>query len=166
MQSGRFLVLVGPPHSSRVQTTMNQYPSRKALPAAQRVADKAFSTLENFLHIEAVSGIVLLIAAAVALIWANSSAAASYAHLWHMPLSLGLGDYAISHSLHFWINDALMTVFFLVVGMEIRREIHEGALASLKLAALPMAAALGGVVVPALLYLSLNGAEGLRQGWA
>ncbi|WP_251701884.1 Na+/H+ antiporter NhaA [Metapseudomonas boanensis] len=145
---------------------MDQHPSRKAMPAAQRLADKAFSTLEDFLHIEAVSGIVLLIAAAAALIWANSSAASSYTHLWHMPLSFALGDFVISHSLHFWINDALMTVFFLVVGMEIRREIHEGALASVKLAALPMAAALGGVAVPALVYLSINGAEGLRQGWA
>ena len=64
-----------------------------------------------------------------------------------MPLSFGVGDFVISNSLHFWINDALMTVFFLVVGMEIRREIHEGALANLKLAALPMIAACGGVLV-------------------
>ncbi len=145
---------------------MNQAPSPKALPAAQRIADKAFSAFEKFLHIEAVSGIVLLIAAAAALIWANSPYASSYEHLWHMPLSFGIGDFVVSNSLHFWINDALMTVFFLVVGMEIRREIHEGALANLKLAALPMVAAFGGVLVPALLYLTLNNAEGLRQGWA
>ncbi|SFB53692.1 sodium/proton antiporter, NhaA family [Azotobacter beijerinckii] len=145
---------------------MNQDPSRKALPSAQRLADKAFDALERFLHIEAVSGIVLLISAAIALIWANSPAAAGYEHLWHMPLSVGIGEHVVSRSLHFWINDALMTVFFLVVGMEIRREIHDGALASLKQAALPMAAALGGVAVPALLYLSVNGSEALRQGWA
>lgn len=145
---------------------MTPTPSRKAMPAAQRIATKAFNALEHFLHIEAVSGIVLLLAAAIALIWANSPAAASYVHLWHLPLGVNLGDFRISHSLHFWINDALMTVFFLVVGMEIRREIHDGALASLRLAALPMAAALGGVAVPALCYLALNGSEGLRQGWA
>ncbi|WP_280371501.1 Na+/H+ antiporter NhaA [Pseudomonas sp. BN411] len=145
---------------------MNQAPSPKALPAAQRIADKAFSAFEKFLHIEAVSGIVLLIAAAAALIWANSPYASSYEHLWHMPLSFGIGDFVVSNSLHFWINDALMTVFFLVVGMEIRREIHEGALANLKLAALPMIAAFGGVLVPALVYLTLNNTEGLRQGWA
>ncbi|AOE85157.1 Na+/H+ antiporter NhaA [Pseudomonas sp. TCU-HL1] len=145
---------------------MNQAPSPKALPAAQRIADKAFSAFEKFLHIEAVSGIVLLIAAAAALILANSPYANSYEHLWHMPLSFGIGDFVVSNSLHFWINDGLMTVFFLVVGMEIRREIHEGALASLKLAALPMVAAFGGVLVPALLYLSFNSTEGLRQGWA
>ncbi|MFC5699033.1 Na+/H+ antiporter NhaA [Pseudomonas sp. GCM10022186] len=145
---------------------MNQAPSPKALPAAQRIADKAFSAFEKFLHIETVSGIVLLIAAAAALIWANSPYAGGYEHFWHMPLSFGIGDLVISNSLHFWINDGLMTLFFLVVGMEIRREIHEGALASLKLAALPMIAAFGGVLVPALLYLSFNSAEGLRQGWA
>ncbi|HEP9160004.1 TPA: Na+/H+ antiporter NhaA [Pseudomonas aeruginosa] len=145
---------------------MNQAPSRKALPAAQRIADKAFSAFEKFLHIEAVSGVVLLIAAAAALIWANSPYAASYEHLWHTTLSFGIGDFVISNSLHFWINDALMTVFFLVVGMEIRREIHEGALANLKLATLPMVAAFGGVLVPALVYLAFNSADGLRQGWA
>lgn len=145
---------------------MNQHPSREVLPAAQRMADKAFNSLEKFLHIEALSGVVLLIAAAVALIWANSPAAASYEHLWHTPLSIALGDHAISYSLHFWINDALMTVFFLVVGMEIRREIHEGALADIKLATLPVVAACGGVLVPALLYLSLNSTEELRRGWA
>ncbi len=145
---------------------MNRHLPSKALPAARRVADKAFSALEHFLHIEAVSGIVLMLAAAIALIWANSSAADSYHHLWHLPLSIGLGDWQISQSLHFWINDGLMTVFFLVVGLEIRREIHEGALATLKLATLPMAAALGGVLVPALFYLAINSDPALRSGWA
>ena len=145
---------------------MARHPSRKALPPAQRVAEKAFNALENFLHIEAVSGIALLLAAAAALIWANSPAAASYEHLWHVPITFAVGEFALSQTLHFLINDALMTVFFLVVGMEIRREIHEGALKSLKLAALPVAAALGGVVVPALFYLGIAGSEGIRQGWA
>lgn len=140
--------------------------SRQTLPRAQRIADRAFSAISHFLHIEAVSGIVLLLAAAIALIWANSPAAASYHALWHAQLSIGLGSYVLSQSLHFWINDALMTVFFLVVGMEIRREIHEGALSSVRLAALPLAAALGGVVVPALIYIALNGGALQRQGWA
>jgi NhaA family Na+:H+ antiporter len=100
---------------------MNRHAPRRA----QILAERAFSTLERFLHIEAVSGIVLLLAAAIALVWANSSASASYHALWHTPLSIGLGSQVVSQSLHFWINDALMAVFFLVVGMEIRREIHE-----------------------------------------
>ena len=145
---------------------MNPTPSRKALPAAQRIASKTFDALEHFLHIEAVSGIVLLLAAAVALVWANSPAAESYEHLWHLPLGFSLGSFSVSQSLHFWINDALMTVFFLVVGMEIRREIHDGALADLRQAALPLAAALGGVAVPALAYLAVSGSAELRQGWA
>ena len=146
--------------------TMDRHSSHQAIPRAQLFAERAFSTLERFLHIEAVSGIVLLVAAAAALIWANSPAADSYHALWHAPLSFGLGSYVVSQSLHFWINDALMTVFFLVVGMEIRREIHEGALSSWRLASLPIVAALGGVMVPALIYLALNGEPVPRQGWA
>lgn len=146
---------------------MIRHPSAKALPAAQRMTEAAFHTLEKFLHIEAVSGVILLLTAAVALLWANLPAfAESYQHLWHTPLGLRFGGYEISHSLHFWINDGLMTLFFLVVGMEIRREIHDGALASLSQAALPMAAALGGVLAPALIY-ALEASNGeLRQGWA
>ena len=145
---------------------MNRTPSRQTLPRAQILAERALASLERFLHLEAVSGIVLLLAAAVALIWANSSASDSYHALWHAPLTIGVGSHVVSQSLHFWINDALMAVFFLVVGMEIRREIHEGALASLKLAALPLAAALGGVLVPALIYVALNTAPAPLRGWA
>jgi NhaA family Na+:H+ antiporter len=140
--------------------------SRQSLPRAQLIAERAFSTISHFLHIEAVSGIVLLLAAAIALLWANSPVASSYHALWHMPVSIGLGSYVLSQTLHFWINDALMTVFFLVVGMEIRREIHEGALSNLRLATLPLAAAVGGVAVPALIYVALNGGALQRQGWA
>ncbi|RZL07951.1 MAG: Na+/H+ antiporter NhaA [Rubrivivax sp.] len=133
---------------------------------AQLVAERALYALERFFHIQAVSGVILVVAAAIALAWANSAWADSYHALWHAPLSIGLGSFSVSQSLHFWINDGLMTVFFLVVGMEIRREIHEGALASLRLAALPLAAALGGVVVPALIYLAMNGDPAARPGWA
>src|SRR3546814_17254234 len=97
----------------------------------------------------AVGGAVLLAAAAIALAWANSAFSHSYHALWHTPLSFRLGSYEFAQPLHFWINDALMTVFFLVVGMEIRREIHEGAPSNFRQAALPLAPALGGVAVPA-----------------
>jgi NhaA family Na+:H+ antiporter len=140
--------------------------SPHGLPRAQLLAERAFATFERFIHIEAVSGVVLLLAAAVALFWANSPFAESYHHLWHLPLSIGIGEHIFSRSLHFWVNDALMTIFFLVVGMEIRREIHEGTLSRLDQAVLPLAAAAGGVAVPALIYLALN-PVGLRaQGWA
>jgi Na+:H+ antiporter, NhaA family len=145
---------------------VSRYPSRAGVPPVQLAAEKVFNAIERFLHVETVGGIVLLAAAAAALIWANSSAYASYQQLWHAPLTLGLGGYVFAQPLHFWINDGLMTVFFLVVGMEIRREIHEGALSSVRLAALPLAAALGGVVVPALIYLLMNSEPSARQGWA
>lgn len=136
------------------------------LPRAQLLAERAFATLQRFLHVEAVGGVVLLMAAAFALIWANSPFAESYHALWHLPLSVGLGEFVLSRSLHFWINDALMTIFFLVVGMEIRREIHEGALSRPDQAALPVAAAAGGIIVPAVVYLSLNADPIRAQGWA
>src|SRR5690606_17068569 len=92
----------------------------------------------------------------VALVWANSPWAAAYEHLWHTPLGISLDESIFERPLHFWVNDGLMTIFFLVVGLEIRREIHEGALAGLRLAALPLAAALGGMLVPAGIYIALN----------
>lgn len=136
------------------------------LPRVQSLAERALTTLQHFLHIEAVSGGVLLVAAAVALLWANSTFADSYHAFWSLPLSIGFGDFTFSKPLHFWINDALMTVFFLVVGMEIRREIHEGALSKFDQAILPVVAAVGGVLVPALIYLGLNADPLSRHGWA
>lgn len=124
------------------------------------------AALEKFLHVEAVSGIVLLVAAAAALVWANSPLAGNYHAVWHAPLMFGVGDRTVSQPLHFWINEGLMTLFFLVVGMEIRREMHEGALSNLRQALLPVMAALGGVLVPALIYLALNQRSGQLQGWA
>lgn len=156
--------LVGPPRGVTMSTIPT--PDGQPLPRAQLIAERAFTTLERFLHIEAVSGIVLLSAAAVALSCANSSLAPSYHAVWHTALSVGVGNHQISQPLHFWINDGLMTIFFLVVGMEIRREIHEGALSDLRQAALPMAAAVGGVIAPALIYLSLNADPAQRHGWA
>lgn len=156
--------MVGPPRGLRVP--MNRRIPHNDLPRAQFLAERAVATLERFLHIEAVSGVVLLVAAAAALIWANSPFADSYHDLWHLSFSVGLGSFVFSQSLHFWINDALMTVFFLVVGMEIRREIHEGALSKLDQAILPVAAAAGGVIAPALIYLGLNAEPVRAQGWA
>jgi NhaA family Na+:H+ antiporter len=130
------------------------------------VADKLFNALERFLHVEAVSGVVLLIAAAIALWWANSSIGDTYAHFWHTPVTLGFGEHVVSQSLHFWINDGLMTIFFLVVGLEIRREIYEGALSTLQLAALPLIAAAGGVIAPAIIYVSMNTEPVVHAGWA
>lgn len=145
---------------------MKSNPICQELPRAQHLAERAFESLRRLFHHDAFAGIVLLTATAVALLWANSAYAASYHAIWHAPISIGLGSLEISQSLHFWINDGLMTLFFLVVGMEIRREMHEGALTDLRQASLPIAAAFGGVLVPALIYVAFNkGSIGLH-GWA
>lgn len=120
---------------------------------------------QEFAHNETSSGILLLACTLIALVWANSPLADTYAALWHTRFTIGLGSFLLDHDLHFWVNDALMAVFFFVVGLEIKREMVAGELASPRQAALPILAALGGVVVPALLYASLNfGTEGSR-GW-
>ncbi len=143
----------------------DQLPGRH-LPKSPFLVARALSALQHFLHVEAISGVVLLVAAAAALLWANSPFAHSYHDVWNLPISVHLGGFVFDRSLHFWINDALMTVFFLVVGMEIRREIHEGALSRFDQAILPVLAAVGGVLVPAMIYLSFNSAIGRSQGWA
>ncbi len=142
---------------------MNQHP-HAARPIA--VSDKFSDALDRFLHVEAISGIVLLVAAAIALGWANSPWSASYESFWHAPLTFGVGPWVIAQPLHFWINDGLMAIFFLVVGLEIRRELHEGALANTQQAILPIAAALGGVAVPALIFLGFNADPAAQRGWA
>ena len=120
----------------------------------------------RFISVEAVSGIVLLIAAALALLWANSPWAASYVALWHLPLSFGIARLLPAHDLHFRVNDGLMTVFFLVVGLEIRREMHDGSLSDPRVATLPIIAAVGGVLIPALVYVAINHSPDTRAGWA
>ena len=112
------------------------------------------------------SGVVLLAAAAIALAWANSPWAAAYEALWHLMLNLGVAEFLPARDLHFWVNDGLMSVFFLVVGLEIRREMHDGALSDPRVATLPIVAAVGGVVIPALLYLLFNMHPEARRGWA
>lgn len=119
----------------------------------------------RFISVEAASAVVLLAATALALGWANSPFAGSYEALWHRQLSFGIPLLA-RYDLHFWVNDGLMTVFFLLVGLEIRREINDGTLSDPRVATLPIIAAAGGVVVPALVYLLIGSAPEVRNGWA
>ena len=120
---------------------------------------------QDFTDKQSSGGIVLIAATVIALAWANSPWAESYVALWHTKLTVGVGDFSLSKDLTHWINDGLMAVFFLVVGLEIKREVLVGELSSVRNAALPVAAALGGAVVPALIYLAINaGTEG-SAGW-
>jgi NhaA family Na+:H+ antiporter len=132
---------------------------------ARRLARRALAPVERFLAIEAASGLLLLGAAAIALIWANSPWQESYRALWHTPLGLTLGPFSFQRDLQFWINDGMMTIFFFVVGLEIRREIHLGELSELRRAALPVAAALGGMLIPACIFAGLNLGRASMRGW-
>lgn len=130
------------------------------------LARRLLRPLEQFLRVEAASGVILLIVTVVALVWANSPWRAAYQALWHAQVTLGLGKLAVTDSVHFWINDGLMAIFFLVVGLEIRRELHDGALSQVRQAALPLAGAVGGAILPAAVYFLLNTDPALTRGWA
>jgi Na+:H+ antiporter, NhaA family len=132
---------------------------------ARRVARRIAAPVERFLAVEASSGIVLLLAALVALGIANSPLRESFEGLWHTSVAFAIGQWRIERDLHFVVNDGLMTIFFFVVGLEIRREIAHGELSQIKRAALPIAAALGGMVVPALIYLAFNAGGPAMHGW-
>ena len=121
--------------------------------------------VRNFLDTEAAGGIVLLAATLVALIWANSPFSESYASLWETRLRIELGGLVLDSDLRHWVNDALMAIFFFVVGLEIKRELVVGELNDVKRAALPVLAALGGMVVPALFYALLNAGGDGADGW-
>ncbi|MBA4180340.1 MAG: Na+/H+ antiporter NhaA [Anaerolinea sp.] len=137
-----------------------------AFAASRRFAANVFvGPAQAFIQTEASGGIVLLIAAAAALAWANSPWDQSYHDLWDAHLSLDLNLFAIDETLGHLVNDGLMTVFFFVVGLEIKRELLHGELASPRKAALPVAAAIGGMAVPALIYAAFNAGGDGQAGW-
>ncbi len=127
--------------------------------------EKLLSPLQEFLQQEASSGILLLVATIIALIWANSLWSESYHALWKDKLTFGYGNYELSKPLILWINDGLMAIFFFVVGLEIKREILIGELASFRKAILPVAAAVGGMLFPALIYAAFNHDKAGSAGW-
>ena len=127
--------------------------------------DRLVGPFARFLHVEAASGIVLLLFTAAALALANSPLAEGFLGIWKLPLGIEIGDFQIRHSLKHWINDGLMAVFFFVIGLEVKREIVLGELRDIRRAALPIAAAIGGMVVPAAIYLSLQAGQPAERGW-
>ena len=138
----------------------------KIVTTARAPAEVVLGPVMRFARLESSGGILLIMCAVAAMIWANSPASSSYLGLFHETiLTVGFGDWALSKPLLLWINDLLMAVFFLFVGLEIKREIIIGELRSPKAAALPIAAAIGGMVLPGVIYAALNaGGAGLR-GW-
>lgn len=121
--------------------------------------------VNRFIHQEFTGGIVLFVSVIIAIIWANSSAGESYHHLWETNLSVGFNNKAFDKPLHIWINDGLMALFFFVIGLELKREFIAGELSSPQKAILPMVAALGGMFVPALIYISINSGLDSAGGW-
>ncbi|MEO6975505.1 MAG: Na+/H+ antiporter NhaA [Gallionella sp.] len=126
---------------------------------------RVITPFEQFIRRETTSGILLMATAIIAMILANSFLGESYFHLIHTPTLLQIGGWRIEMSLHHWVNDGLMALFFFVVGMELKRELLVGELADLRQAALPIIAAIGGMVVPALIYLAINHDGDTAYGW-
>jgi NhaA family Na+:H+ antiporter len=135
-------------------------------PSARRArVRRIVDPLTEFLHAEAAGGVALLVATAIALVWANAGAS-GYASVWEHVLELGAGDLSLRLDLRHWINDALMAIFFFVVGLEIKRELVAGELRDRRAAALPVLAALGGVVLPALIFVAITAGTPEVSGWA
>jgi NhaA family Na+:H+ antiporter len=122
------------------------------------------TAFQNFFNTIANGGFLLILASIVALLWSNISPE-SYNHFWHQEFTLTIGNASLSHSLAHWVNDGLMTLFFFTVGLEIKREMLVGALSDPRRAALPVAAAVGGMIFPALIYWVFNGGASSMSGW-
>ena len=127
--------------------------------------DRVVAPIARFLHVESAGGVVLLLATVAALALANSPVSEVFLSLWKTPVGFSVGAFEIHHSLKHWINDGLMVIFFFVVSLEVKRELILGELRELRVAALPIAAALGGMVAPAALYLAFQWGEAAQHGW-
>lgn len=123
------------------------------------------SPFQRFAQSESFSGILLIFCTVVALVWANSPFRESYAHFWHLNIGVTIGPFSIEHSLAHWINDGLMAIFFFVIGLEIKREVLVGELASPSQALFPIVAAIGGMIFPALIYTYFNAGTNAISGW-
>jgi len=132
----------------------------------ERAFERVMTPFEEFIHNQTSSGLVLMATAVLALILANSAAATVYHHFFETEIVLSFGGWTLEMNLHHWINDGLMALFFFLVGLEIKREVLVGELASVRQAALPIIAAIGGMVVPALIYFAINPEGSAARGWA
>ncbi|MCB7136601.1 Na+/H+ antiporter NhaA [Cellulosimicrobium marinum] len=141
-----------------------QTPARPGPPLRIQLRPLAPS-LRSFLATEAGGAVLLLAATVVALVWANSAWAGAYEDLWHTTAGWHVGAWSFEMDLHHWVNDAAMAVFFLVIGLEINREVTSGELRNRRTVAVPALGALGGLAVPALLFLAFNAGTPAQHGW-
>ncbi len=131
----------------------------------EKAFDKVLTPLEDFIHRQTTSGVLLMLCAIAALYLANSQWSEAYFKLLHVPFTIGFPGFELSKSLHHWINDGLMAIFFFVVGLELKREILVGELADVKQAMFPIIAAIGGMVVPVAIYMGINPSGEAFNGW-
>ena len=131
----------------------------------EKAFNKVYTPFEHFLHAQTTTGIVLMSMTIIALILANTPMTEAYVHFFHTQIQIGVGSWSLSHSIHHWINDGLMAIFFFIVGLEIKREILVGELSVFKVAILPILSAIGGMVLPALIYFSINSTGEASNGW-
>ncbi len=131
----------------------------------EKAFKKVSTPFEHFLHAQTTTGMVLMFMTIFALILANSPMTETYVHFFHMKIDLNVGAWKLSHTIHHWINDGLMAIFFFIIGLEIKREILVGELSNMKVAILPILAAIGGMLIPALIYVSINSGMESASGW-
>lgn len=131
----------------------------------EKAFKKVSTPFEEFLHAQTTTGLILMAMTIIALVLANSPLYEAYSHFFHINIDFNVGSWTMSHSLHHWINDGLMAIFFFIIGLEIKREITAGELSNIKVAILPILAAIGGMVFPALIYISFNYGTAGAGGW-
>ncbi len=131
----------------------------------EKAFKKVSTPFEHFLHAQTTTGMVLMFMTIFALILANSPVAETYAHFFHTKIDFNVASWKLSHTIHHWINDGLMAIFFFIIGLEIKREILVGELSNIKVAILPILAAIGGMLIPALIYFSINSGTASAGGW-
>jgi len=131
----------------------------------ERSFERISTPFEEFIHRETTSGLLLMATAVLALVMANSSMSGFYGHLVHTPIGISIGEWRLEKSLQHWVNDGLMALFFFMVGLELKREILVGELAVPRQAALPIVAAVGGMLLPALIYAAINPHGDAGRGW-
>jgi len=131
----------------------------------EKVFNRISTPFEHFLHAQTTTGLILMFMTLLALVLANTPLTESYTHFFHTKVDLTIGTWELSHSIHHWINDGLMAIFFFIIGLEIKREILVGELSNIKVAILPILAAIGGMILPALIYLSINYNQESAVGW-
>jgi NhaA family Na+:H+ antiporter len=131
----------------------------------EKAFKKVATPLEHFIHAQTTTGIILMFMTVLALVLANSPLTQDYADFFHTEVEFAVGSWYLEHTIHHWINDGLMAIFFFIIGLEIKREILVGELSNIKVAMLPILAAIGGMVLPALIYTTINyGGDG-ASGW-